>query len=131
MQKPLENLPALNITRFEEALTGWKPVIRDAKPGMDRIVIEWDVIQGPRCLVFPAGHRGQGVDLCDDGIKRTSDERWADFLEFRFVPMVEEKVKEAGLRPQVICVDLRPIQVQRQRRRLLEAAAHAKSGVAH
>jgi hypothetical protein len=131
MHKPLSNFPVLDTPGFTARLAEWQPILAKAQSGMNRVVIEWDVIQGPRCFVYPAGQRALGVDLCADGVTRKSDERWADFLEYQFVPSVADAVTHHGLNPQVICVDLRPVQIQRQRRRALEATAHAKTGLAH
>jgi uncharacterized protein (DUF58 family) len=126
MEKPLKNLPVLNVETFQKRAEDWKRL--PAGPGADRVVVEWSVGLGPKVFVYPASKRAAGFSLLADLLAAQSDERWADFLEFTFVPQVVEALKSAGHKPQVICVDLRPVQTMRTRRRAQEEAAHAKSG---
>lgn len=128
MHKPLSNLPVLDTEAFAADCAAWKGVVARALAGMGRIVIEWNVIKGPAVFVYPASDRRQGKELITDEVKRPSDERYADYLEYDYVPRVVEAVKAAGLTPQVICTDLRPVQTQRVRRRAITAAAHERSG---
>ncbi|MDX1932376.1 MAG: hypothetical protein SFU56_07210 [Capsulimonadales bacterium] len=128
MLKPLANKPAFDPIAFRGRTADWRRIVANAPVGMNRVVVEWNVGRGPSCFVYPASRRALGFDLCEDGIDRASDERWADFLEFEFVPQVEATLAGDGLRPQVICTDQRPVQVMRQRRRNLAAAGEAKAG---
>lgn len=127
MHKPLANLPVFNAADFRTRTAAWKGL--PTAPGQDRVVIEWSTGTGPRCFAYPAADRARGVNLLEGAVQTQSDERWADFLEYELVPKIVAAVEsEGGHRPQVICVDLRPLQVQRARRRTIEAAAKAKSG---
>jgi hypothetical protein len=132
MHKALTNLPVLDETAFAAKIEGWKRTIQTAKPGYGKVVVEWNVAKGPTCLVFPMGLRHLAVNLSENanrGQGGQSDERWADFLEFEFVPKVVTALQTAGVAYQVICTDQRPIQVMRQKRRALEHAAAEKSGI--
>ena len=129
MEKPLKNVPVFNESEFRErARTAWTKT--GAERGQ-RVVVEWSTGNGPNCYVYPAGDRMAGILLTEGVLPVTNDERWADFLEFDFVPRVTQALEEEGYRPDVICVDLSPLRTQRARRRAIEAAAKAKSGAAH
>jgi hypothetical protein len=128
MHKPLSNLPTLDAETFAADCAAWKGVVARAKPGLGRVVIEWNVIKGPVVFAYPASDRALGKDLIADGVKRPNDERYADYLEYEYVPRVVEAVKAAGLTPQVICTDLKPVQTQRARLRAMSAAARERSG---
>jgi hypothetical protein len=130
MHKPLAPLPVFEEAALVAKADGWKSALKSAKPGHGKIVVEWTIMHGPSCLVFPMGLRHLAVDLTDDGQSRKNDERWADFLEFTFVPQVTAALEKAGLPYMVICTDQRPIQVMRERRRAIAKAAEAKTGVA-
>ena len=97
---------------------------------MDRIVVEWCVTYGPKVFVYPAVKRIIGFDTCEGSGDGTSDERWADLLEFEYVPQVVKALEGAGYRVQTICADQRPIQTMRQRRRDTEKLA-ASRGAHH
>jgi hypothetical protein len=125
MLKPLSNLPVLDTAALRESASAWKGL--PGPPGSDRIVVEWGVMRGPNVFVFPAAKRSAGIELVTRA-SSTSDERWADYLESTFVPQVIAALKADRHRTQAICVDLRPIQIQRARRRTIEAAAHARTG---
>lgn len=128
MHKSLTNLPVFDAAAFSKQSLGWKKLMAGGTPGSDRVVVEWSVGRGPSCFVYPAGKRDLGVNLTANTTHTQSDERWADFLEFEFVPQVVAELEREKYRPQVICADLRPVQIQRARRRTLEAAARAKTG---
>jgi hypothetical protein len=130
MHKPLAPLPLFDGDAFAAKLAQWKPIIGRAVPGMARLVVEWNIIKGPTVFVYPASQRSAGEEIITDSEKRGSDERWADYLEEKYVPQVVSAIKSAGLTPQVICTDLRPVQTQRARLRAIAAAAREKSGVA-
>lgn len=126
MQKPLGGTPTFDPADFRQKTRRW-PGASDTATGQ-RIVVEWSVMHGPDCFVYPAGDRGAGFNLLDHMAPAGSDERWADYLDFEYVPQIVNALENDGYRPQVICVDLRPLQVQRARRRAIDAAAKAKSG---
>jgi hypothetical protein len=131
MLKALHHVPELDESALRSQAAGWKGALQSAAIGARRIVIEWSVVRGPSCLVYPAWNRALGRNLTLGFDGRQSDERWADFLEFDFVPRAVRVLKEEGLPVQAICVDLRPVQVQRARRRVLQAAALSRTGDAH
>lgn len=128
MNKPLAPLPVFDADDFAAKLAQWKPIVTRAVPGMTRLVVEWNVIQGPSVFVYPASQRAAGEELITDGAKRSNDERWADYVEQQYVPLVVSAIQSAGLTPQVICTDLRPVQIQRARLRAIAAAAREKTG---
>ena len=126
MDKPLKGLP-FDATAFREKTAGWKSL--SGVPGAaGRVMVEWSVGTGPHCFVYPAAKRTAGLNLTDSLTAAENDERWADFLEFEYIPQIVKALQNEGFRPQVICADLRPLQVQRARRRQIEAAASAKTG---
>lgn len=127
MLKALNNVPTFEEGLFRRRSAGWKALL-GAGPGLNRVVVEWGVIKGPSVFVYPAADRTKGVNLTEGFHRTQSDERWADFLEYDYVPRVVNFLKAEGFPVQVNCVDLRPVQTQRARRRAIEAAAHAKSG---
>ena len=120
MEKPLKNTPVFDDGEFRPRSREW--------PARSRIIIEWSTGTGPHCYVYPAGNRSAGVVMTRNTGETGNDERWADFLEFELVPRIVESLERDDFRPDVICVDLRPLQVQRARRRQIEAAARAKAG---
>jgi hypothetical protein len=130
MHKALSDLPVFDPATFRGRTADWKKIIQAAATGGNRVVIEWGIMRGPNCFVYPATRRGLGINLMAAVPHNESDERWADYLEFEYLPQVLKALQDDGLNPQVICVDLRPIQIQRGRRRAIEVAARAKSGVA-
>lgn len=115
MHKALTNKPVLEVEKLLWRVREWKTL--PAPPGMDRFVVEWCVTYGPKVYLYPAAKRLIGFNLCEGFGDGTSDERWADFLEFEYVPQVVKALEGAGYRVQVICADQRPIQSMRQRRR--------------
>ncbi len=128
MHNALKDLPVFDPEDFKAKTADWKKIVASSPPGGKRIVIEWSVGRGPNCFVYPAGARGAGINLTASAHAPGSDERWADFLEFEFVPQVVRALTDDGFTPQVICADLRPIQVMRQRRRAIESIAREKTG---
>lgn len=124
MERALHNLPAFDRAAFEKTAGGFKA--QAAGPGTERTVIEWSISAGPRVFVYPAASRKAGVNLLADMEASGTDERYADWLEFEYVPRVVDAVRALGQHPQVICTDQRPVQVMRARRRALAAGALAK-----
>jgi hypothetical protein len=130
MHKALHDLPNLETKTLLQKAAGWKPLLASG-PGLNRIVVEWSVGRGPNCFAYPAADRSQGINLTSGVTSTQSDERYADFLEFDFVPKVVAALQETGTPVQVNCVDLKPIQTQRTRRRAIEAAGREKLGDTH
>ncbi|WP_309706961.1 hypothetical protein [Armatimonas sp.] len=128
MHKALTNKPVFDSEKALWRMREWKSL--PASVGMDRIVVEWCVTYGPKVFVYPAVKRILGFDTCEGYGDGTSDERWADLLEFEYVPQVVKALEGAGYRVQTICADQRPIQTMRQRRRDTEKLA-ASRGAHH
>ena len=126
MQKALKNTPTFDPETLRGSLDAWKST--GGANASRRAVVEWSTFAGPNVFVYPAGSRAQGVRLVDGGDATGNDERWADFIEFEYLPPVVEALRQGGFTPDVLCVDLRPLVVQRARRRQIEAAARAKAG---
>ncbi len=124
MEKRLQNLPRFDPDAFEKLAKDWHGL--SGVPGSDRAVIEWSIGTGARCFVYPAAKRAAGENLLASLDANDTDERYADWLEFDFVPRVVNAASRMGLHPQVICADLRPVQIQRARRRALASSALAK-----
>jgi len=131
MLKALHDVPSFDERAFRRRVGNWKPLLAAAGPGADRVVVEWGVVRGPNCFVFPASDRAKGINLTQGFVGTQSDERWADFLEYTFVPQVVQALQAEGIRVHANCVDLRPVQTQRARRRVIDAAAKARSGAEH
>ena len=129
MRKELSGTPTLEPDAFLWRIRDWKSLL--AGPGNNRIVVEWCVTNGPKCFVYPAAQRSAGFDLCAEAPHDTSDERWADWLEYHFVPGVAETLQSGGFPAQIICSDQRPVQVMRERRRQMESYAHQRAGHHH
>lgn len=127
MHKALHPLPVLDTNALNAKAAAWQPLLASG-PGLNRVVVEWSVGKGSNCYVYPAADRAQGENLTAGVVGTQSDERYADFLEYDFVPKVVSALEQAGVPVQVRCVDLRPIQTQRARRRVIEAAGKAKLG---
>jgi hypothetical protein len=125
MEKALKNTPVLDPDAFRQRVSAWKSV-----GASRRVIVEWSTGTGPSVFVCPAGSRNLGFALVEGGNATGSDERWADFLEFTYLPQVADALRAEGYDAEVLCVDLRPLVVQRARRRQIEAAARAKAGVA-
>lgn len=129
MHAELTGIPHFEPAAFLWRIRDWKPLLTG--PGNNRVVVEWCVTNGPKCYVYPAARRAAGIDLCADASHATSDERWADWLEFTLVPQVVDTLRSDGFPPQIICADQRPIQVMRARRRAMEAAARERAPRTH
>ena len=129
MHKALHNLPVFDRDAFTSTTESWKKALKGAGPGGNRVVVEWSTSRGPSCFVYPAGKRSAGVNLTASVPHTQSDERWADFLEHEFIPPVVAALQDEGFPTiQVNCVDLRPVQTMRARRRVIEAVAEARTG---
>ena len=128
MHKALSNKPVFDSEKALWRMREWKAL--PAPVGMNRVVVEWCVTYGPKVFIYPAFKRIIGFDTCEGSGDSTSDERWADLLEFEYVPQVVKALEGAGYRVQTICADQRPIQTMRQRRRDTEKLA-ASRGAHH
>ena len=129
MHKALHNLPVFDRESFTQTAENWKKALKGAAPGGNRVIVEWSTSRGPSCFVYPAAHRANGVNLTAGVPHTQSDERWADFLEHEFIPPVVAALEDEGFPlVQVNCVDLRPVQTMRARRRAVEAVAQARTG---
>ncbi len=127
MHKPLQGTPPFNEIEFRNRAGNW--LMAQSTTPNQRVVVEWSTMHGPSVYVYPPGDRVAGFNVTEEVKGTSSDERWADFLEYEFVPKVVRALEADGYKPQVVCVDLRPLQVQRARRREIEAAGKAKAGV--
>jgi hypothetical protein len=127
MHKALHHLPVVDVEALRNKAASWQSLLTSG-PGLNRVIVEWSVGKGPSCFVYPAADRSQGISLTAGIVGTQSDERYADYLEYEFVPKVVSTLEQAGVPVQVNCVDLRPVQTQRARRRVLEAAAKVKVG---
>jgi hypothetical protein len=123
MQKALSSLPTFDPVDFGARTALWRQFA--GGPGSDRIVIEWGIGTAPYCFIYPAARRTAGFNLLETRSDSPNDERWADFLEFEFVPKIVAAIAGSGRRAQVICADQRPIQVMRARRRATAERLHA------
>lgn len=130
MLKALKNTPTFDPEALRGPSDAWKSTAGGSGGAPRRVFVEWSTSAGPNVFVYPAGSRAQGVRLVDGGDATGNDERWADYIEFEYLPPVVEALTREGFIPDVRCVDLRPLVVQRARRRQIEAAARAKSGTA-
>lgn len=128
MNKPLNNLPVFDETDFRAKTADWKAYA--SRLGF-RVCVEWNTVSsaGPQVFVYPSGERAKGFPAFARQPLDTLDERWADYLELEYIPQIVRALEADGYPVDVMCVDLRPLQVQRARRRALEAAAQAKAGV--
>lgn len=109
---------------FRARISSWKRLLN--QPGADRIIIEWGIGLGVKVIVYPAGSRSHGFTLLENVPVPANDERWADYLEETYLPQVAETVDSVGIQAQIICVDQRPIQIMRARRRAQEKVAHER-----
>ena len=132
MHKPLTNLPVFDEADFRAKTADWQS--HKSRLGF-RVCVEWNTVSsaGPQVYVYPAGERAKGFPAFERLSFDALDERWADFLELTYIPQLVAALEADGYPVDVMCVDLRPLQVQRARRRAIEAASHAKtaSSAAH
>jgi len=77
---------------------------------------------------YPAGERMQGVKWTAAVETYNYNEVYADFIEHRLIPQLREVIHARGLAETVLCVDLQPLQIQRQRRRQIERTQTATTG---
>jgi hypothetical protein len=120
MERKLHHLPVFETDTLREKCALWK------SNGITSVVLEWSTGIGPTVFYYPAGARRFGVKWTVPVETYGYNEMYADFLDHTLMPSLTPIVENAGLRPTVLCVDLQPLQVQRQRRRQIERAETAK-----
>jgi hypothetical protein len=123
MDRKLHHEPEFDSDALRAKLDAWKQ--RQAK----EVVVEWSTGTGPTVFVFPAADRTVGFKWTARVETANYNEVYADYIERTLVPRITEIIHSRGLESKVRCVDLQPLQVQRQRRRQIErieqaAAAH-------
>jgi hypothetical protein len=121
MERKLRREPVFDLEGLGAKADAWKA------NGASRVVIEWSTGTGPTVFYYPAGERGFGVKWTCAVPTDSYTEVYADFIEHKLIPRIVDALKEHGLAATALCVDLQPLQVQRQRRHeleRLEAAAH-------
>ena len=99
----------------------------DFQPKSSISIKQWSTATGPTVFYYPAGERIQGVKWIAAVETYNYNEVYADFVEHKLIPQLSEVIAECGLALTVLCVDLQPLQIQRQRRRQIargEAAGH-------
>ena len=83
---------------------------------------------GRTCFYFPAGERNLGVKWTIAVETYNYNEVYADFIEHTLLPRLREAFAQSALALTAMCVDLQPLQIQRQRRRQIERAQVAATG---
>lgn len=114
MERKLHQEPAFDTETLRAKCDAWKA------HGATKVILEWSTGTGPTLFYFPAGQRGQGVKWTAAVETYNYNEVYADFIEHTLVPRLREIIHARGLTETVLCVDLQPLQIQRQRRRRIE-----------
>ncbi len=96
--------------------------------GASKVIIEWSTATGPTVFYYPAGERIQGVKWIAAVEIHNYNEVYADFVELKLIPQLVEVIHARGLAETVLCVDLQPLQIQRQRRRQIARGEAAGAG---
>ena len=122
MERKLHQEPTFDLDNLRLKVDAWKD------HGAKRVLIEWSTGVGPTVFFYPAGERSFGVKWMAAVEVSNYNEVYADFIEHKLIPQIAETVKSRRLEVTVLCVDLQPLQVQRQRRRQIE---RAQTAVAH
>jgi hypothetical protein len=121
MERKLTHEPAFDMDTLRQKCDLWKA------NGIRQLILEWSTGTGPTVYYYPAGARRYGVKWTVAVETYNYNELYADYLEHTLMPRLREAVRGASLDPTILCVDLQPLQVQRQRRRQIErveTAAH-------
>jgi hypothetical protein len=122
MERKLHHEPAYDFESLRQKVDEW------ATHGAKRATIEWSTMNGPTVFCYPSGQRSFGFKAVFAVETFNYNEIYADYIEHTLVPKVREVVQARGMECSVLCVDLQPLQVQRQRRRQIErvraTAAH-------
>lgn len=119
MERKLHEEPHFETDTLREKCEAWKA------HGASKVILEWSTGTGPNIFYFPAGERGQGVKWTVAVETYNYNEVYADFVEHTLIPRLRRIVEEVGLPTTVMCVDLQPLQIQRQRRRQIERSQTA------
>lgn len=122
MERKLHKEPSFDTETLREKTDGWRT------HGSKCVYIEWSTGVGPTVFYYPEGERSFGVKWTAAVETSHYSEVYADFIEYKLIPQLKEIINSRGLDVVVRCVDLQPLQVQRQRRRQIE---HTESLVAH
>ena len=122
MERKLHQEPQFDFETLRQKCDAWKS--HEAA----KVVIEWSTGTGPNLFYYPAGQRQQGVKWTVAVETFNYNENYADFIEQKLIPQVREVIHARGLAEMVMCVDLQPLQIQRQRRRQIERAQTATAG---
>jgi hypothetical protein len=116
MERKLHQEPTFDLETLRQAADSWK------QHGATHTYVEWSTGTGPTIFYFPEGERSFGVKWTAAVKTDGYNEIYADFLEHKLVPTLADALRERGLQTTIRCVDLQPLQVQRQRRRQIERA---------
>ena len=122
MERKLHEEPYFDLDTLREKCEAWKT------GGASKVILEWSTGTGPNVFYFPAGERSLGVKWTVAVETYNYNEIYADFIEHTLLPRLREAFKQNALAPTVMCVDLQPLQIQRQRRRQIERAQVAATG---
>ena len=122
MERKLHEEPQFDLDTLREKCTAWKA------HGASKVVLEWSTGTGPNVFYYPAGERSQGVKWTVAVETYNYNEVYADFVEHTLIPRLKDAIQEIGLPLTVMCVDLQPLQIQRQRRRQIERSQTAAIG---
>ncbi|HEX5324499.1 MAG TPA: hypothetical protein VFW40_11980 [Capsulimonadaceae bacterium] len=121
MDHSISKEPEFDFDAAREKLDSWKG------NGAKQIVIEWNTGPGPTVFYYPAGQRQYGVRWRAEVPPSHYNEQYADFLEYKLAPKIQEVVQSRGLSATILCVDQQPVQVMRMRRRAIEQAQTSTS----
>ena len=119
MERKLHEEPHFDLDTLREKCEAWKA------HGASKAILEWSTGTGPNVFYFPAGERSQGVKWTVAVETYNYNEVYADFVEHTLIPRLRRIAEEVGLPMTVMCVDLQPLQIQRQRRRQIERSQTA------
>jgi hypothetical protein len=122
MDRKLHHEPAYDFETLRQKVDDW------ATHGAKRAVIEWSTGTGPVVFCYPGAERAFGFKATFAVETFNYNEVYADYIEHTLVPKVREVVQSRGMECTVLCVDLQPLQVQRQRRRQIERVQTAAGG---
>ncbi len=122
MERKLHEEPHFDLDTLREKCEAWKA--HEAS----KVVLEWSTGIGPNVFYYPAGERSQVAKWTVAVETYNYNEVYADFVEHTLIPRLRLVIEEVGLPLTVMCVDLQPLQIQRQRRRQIERSQTAAAG---
>lgn len=122
MERKLHQEPQFDMETLSAKCAAWKA------HGASRVILEWSSGTGPNLFYYPAGERNLGVKWTVAVETYNYNEIYADFIEQTLVPRLRDMIQSSGLVATGMCVDLQPLQIQRQRRRQIERAQTASAG---